>query len=62
MAGVFVSAIAALFADLNISRDAVYVAEGKTPLPVRVVARRGDAVSEFGDARLWPKTTALRPA
>lgn len=26
---------------------------------VRIVARRGDAVSDFGDARLWSETTRI---
>ena len=51
------AAVDTLFAEPNIGRDAVYIAEGGTPLLVRVVARRADAVSEFGDARLWSETT-----
>ena len=55
----FAAAIDTLFADPNIGRDAVYIAEGGTPVLVRVVARRADAVSEFGDARLWSETTRI---
>ena len=29
------------------------------PVTVRVVARRADAVTDFGDARLWSETTRL---
>ena len=49
----FAAAVGALFADPNIGRDAVYIADGGAPVLVRVVARRNDAISEFGDARLW---------
>lgn len=50
------AAIDSLFADPHIGRDAVYTPAGGTPVPVRVVARRADAVTEFGDARLWAET------
>ena len=55
----FAAAIDALFADPNIARDAVYIAVGGAPVLVRVVARRADAVTEFGDARLWSDTTRI---
>lgn len=55
----FAAAVDALFADPNIGRDAVYVAGGGTPVPVRVVARRADAITDFGDARLWSETTRV---
>ena len=47
------------FADLNIGQEAVSIANGGPPLPVRVVARRADAVTDFGDARLWSETTRI---
>lgn len=52
-------ALAALFADPNIGRDAVYIADGGAPVLVRIVARRADAVTDFGDARLWCETTRI---
>ena len=55
----FAAAVGALFADPNIGRDAVYIADGGAPVLVRVVARRNDAISEFGDARLWSETTRI---
>ncbi|WP_323032925.1 head-tail joining protein [Paracoccus sp. (in: a-proteobacteria)] len=55
----FAAAVGALFADPNIGRDAVYVADGGTPVPVRVAARRADAITDFGDARLWSETTRI---
>jgi hypothetical protein len=55
----FAAAVGALFADPNIGRDAVYIAVGGTPVLVRVVARRADAISDFGDARLWSETTRI---
>ena len=53
------AALEALFADPNIGRDAVYIADGGAPVLVRVVARRADAVTDFGDARLWSETTRV---
>jgi hypothetical protein len=55
----FADALSALFADPNIGRAAVYVADGGAPVPVRVVARRADALTDFGDARLWSETTRV---
>ena len=55
----FAAALGALFGDPNIGRDAVYIADGRAPMLVRVVARRNDAISEFGDARLWSETTRI---
>ena len=55
----FAAAVGALFADPNIGRDAVYIADGGAPVLVRVVARRADAVTDFGDARIWSETTRL---
>jgi hypothetical protein len=53
------AALDALFADGNIARDAVYIADGGAPVLVRVVARRADAITDFGDARLWSETTRI---
>ena len=55
----FVAALSALFADPNIGRDAVYIADGGVPQLVRIVARRADAITDFGDARLWSETTRI---
>jgi len=55
----FADAVGVLFADPNIGRDAVYIADGGAPVLVRVVARRADAISDFGDARLWSETTRI---
>ena len=52
-------ALDALFADGNIARDAVYVASGGEPQLIRVVTRRADDVTSFGDARLWSETTRV---
>ena len=56
---VFASAIDNLFADPNIARDATYIADSGTPVLVRVVTRRSDEVTGFGDARLWSETTRI---
>jgi hypothetical protein len=53
------AALDALFADANIARDAVYIAGGGTPQLVRVVTRRADEVTGFGEARLWSETTRI---
>lgn len=57
--GAFAAALTALFADPNIGRDAVYIADGGAAVPIHVVARRADALTEFGDARLWSETTRV---
>ena len=48
-----------LFADPNIGVEAIYTSDGGGPVSVRAVARRADAVSDFGDARLWSETTRI---
>ena len=53
------AAVAALFADPNIGRDAVYTSDGGAPVLLRVIARRADSISDFGDARLWSQTTRI---
>ena len=55
----FAAAVGALFADPNMGHDAVYIADGGAPVLVRVVARPADAVTDFGDARLWSETTRI---
>jgi hypothetical protein len=56
---VFAAAIDNLFTDPNIARDATWIAEGGAPQLVRVVTRRADEVTGFGDARLWSETTRI---
>jgi hypothetical protein len=56
---VCIAAIDNVFCDPNIARDAVYVADGGTPVLVRVVMRRADDITGFGDARLWSETTRI---
>ena len=53
------TAIDVLFADANISRDGVYTAEGGTPTLVRVITRRPDEVTSFGETRIWSETTRI---
>ena len=55
----FTAILDALFADPNIGREAVYIADGGAPVLVRVVSRQADAISDFGDARLWSETTRV---
>jgi hypothetical protein len=54
---VFTSALDGLFGDPNIARTATYAPADGDTFPVRVVARRADAVTAFGDARLWSEST-----
>jgi len=53
------AALDALFADPNIGEDAVYIADGGAPVLVRVVSRQADAITDFGEARLWSETTRI---
>ena len=55
----FVGLVDRLFVDPNLGRDAVYEPAGGEPVAVRVVARRADAVTEFGGGQLWSETTRL---
>ena len=55
----FAGLVDRLFADPNLGRDAIYEPADGEPISVRVVARRADAVTEFGAARLWSETTRL---
>jgi ribosomal protein S8E len=57
------SAIAAafdtLFADPNMARDAVFTPSNGIAVRVRIVVRRPDRVSEFGETRLHAQTTII---
>ena len=50
------AAIDALFADPNVGTEATYTPGGSTLALIRVIARRADALTDFGDARLWSET------
>jgi hypothetical protein len=53
------TALDALFTDGNIGGDAVYTPEGGAPVLIRVVTRRTDEVTSFGEARIWSDTTRI---
>jgi len=55
----FAATVDLLFSDPNIGRDAVYTPEGGAPMPVRIIVRRADEVTGFGEARLWSETTRI---
>ena len=55
----FVGLVDRLFADPNLGRDAVYEPVDGDPFPVRVIARRADAITDFGGGQLWSETTRL---
>lgn len=55
----FATVVEALFADPNIGREAVYTSDSGAPVLVRVVSRQADAITDFGDARLWSETTRI---
>jgi len=48
-----------LFVDDNLASDAVYIADGGAPHLIRVVTRRADEITGFGEARLWSETTRV---
>ena len=56
---VFAAAIDNLFADPNIARESTYIADGGSPVLIRVVTRRADEVTSFGEAPLWSETTRV---
>lgn len=53
------AAVDLLFADPNIGREVVYTCDGGAPMLVRLVVRPADAITDFGDARLWSETTRI---
>ena len=56
----FTAAIDALFADPNLGLDAVYRVGGADPgVPVRVILRRPDRISEFGETRIVAETVII---
>lgn len=55
----FAIAVDALFADPNLGREATYAPANGDPFPVRIIARRADALTDFGDARLWSDTSVF---
>ena len=55
----FSAVVDALFNDPNIGREAIYTSAGGAPVLVRIVSRQADAVTDFGDARLWSETTKV---
>lgn len=55
----FADVIDTLFGDPNMARDAVYTPDGGVALLVRIVARRADETTGFGEARLWSETTRV---
>ena len=55
----FAGLVDRLFADPSLGRDATWEPAEGEPVSIRVVARRADAITEFGGARLWSETTRL---
>ncbi|RBI69907.1 hypothetical protein DQW77_15155 [Roseovarius sp. TE539] len=56
---IFAAVIDTLFGDPNMARDAVYTPDGGAARLVRVVVRRADDTTGFGEARLWSETTRV---
>jgi hypothetical protein len=52
----FAAAIDLLFTDPNIGHDALHTPAGGKTRSVRVILRRADDVTTFGEARLWSET------
>jgi hypothetical protein len=55
----FATALDRLFRDPNLARTAIYSPAAGDPFPIRVMARRADAIASFGEARMWSETTRL---
>ena len=55
----FAGLVDRLFTDPNLGREAVYQPATGQPVAVRLIARRADAITEFGGGRLWSETTRL---
>ena len=55
----FSVAVDGLFNDPNIAREAVLTPAGGSPALVRLITRRADEITGFGDARLWSETTRV---
>jgi hypothetical protein len=55
----FAAAIDLLFTDPNIGHDALHTPAGGEARSVRVILRRADDVTTFGEARLWSETTRV---
>ena len=55
----FAAAIDSLFADPHLAQDAVYTPAGGAPVPVRVIVRRPDVVSEFAGGRVAAVTAVF---
>jgi hypothetical protein len=55
----FAGLVDRLFADPSLGRDATWEPADGEPVSIRVVARRADAITEFGGARLWSDTTRV---
>ena len=56
---IFAIAIETLFGDPNMARDAVYTSTGGSSTLIRVITRRADEITGFGEARLWSETTRI---
>jgi hypothetical protein len=54
---VFQGAVDATFAAFGL--DAVYTPAGGDPVPVRIIARRPDAIVGFGESRIHAETTSF---
>ena len=57
MTNAFEQAMAGIFADPNMSQQAVYTPATGEPKTVRVIARRPDEVIGFGETRIHAETT-----
>jgi hypothetical protein len=55
----FAGLVDRLFANPNLGSDATWEPADGEPFSVRVVARRADAVTEFGGGRLWSETATF---
>jgi len=53
------AALDTLFADPNMAKDAIFTPSNGITVPGRIVLRRPDRVSDFGETRLHSETTVI---
>ena len=55
----FPLAVDVLFGNPHLVQQAIYRPAAGDAFAIRIIARRADAITDFGDARLWSGTTRL---
>jgi len=55
----FAAAMDAIFSDSNMAAEATWTPQGGVPLPVRVIRKAPDELTNFGAARILSDTTLV---